>query len=87
MCGLALAFRIAYAGSCPALPHGTFEWSYATFLFLSAAQAILAPLLSKVKLHRLILDLVRRRREAGEPHRYIARIYNVSHRTISRLTA
>jgi hypothetical protein len=48
---------------------------------------ILAPLLSKVKLHRLILDLVRRRREAGEPHRYIARSYNVSHSTISRLTA
>ncbi len=26
---------------CSALPHGTFEWAYAGFLFLSAAQAIL----------------------------------------------
>ncbi len=26
--------------SCPALPHGIFEWAYATFLFRSAAQAL-----------------------------------------------
>jgi hypothetical protein len=38
-----------------ALPHGTFAWSYATFLFLSAAQAQIAVVARKVA--RLLGDL------------------------------
>ena len=33
---------MAQVGFCSVLPHGTFEWSYATFLFPSAAQAHMA---------------------------------------------